>query len=106
MKGLLTFFFLLPSLVFAQTFTDSTRYAIPANGDTLDVPVNVSGLVNVTSSSFGLLTLCLDIRHQHIADLRIGLRAPNDSIIILADQKGGSDTAYANTCFQENAANG
>ena len=106
MKIFFTFFFLLPSLVFAQTFTNDTLYAIPVNGDTLSIPINVSGLPNATSSSFGLVTVCLDIRCTTVADLRVMLRAPNDSLIMLADQKGGDGGGYYGTCFEENAANG
>ncbi len=97
---------MLPSLLFAQTFTNDTIYAIPVNGDTLSIPINVSGLVNATSSSFGLLTVCLDIRFTNVQDLRVMLRAPNDSIIMLADEKGGSGGGYYGTCFEENASNG
>ena len=34
------------------------------------------------------------------------LRAPNDSLIMLADTKGGSGGGYDSTCFAENAPNG
>ncbi len=107
MKILFTFFLLLPSLLFAQTFTNDTLYTIPVNGDTLNIPINVSGLIDSTSSSFGLLSVCLDIRCTTVADLRVMLRgSPNDSIIMLADQKGGAGGGYYGTCFQENASNG
>ncbi len=107
MKILFTFFLLLPSLLFAQAFTNTNTYYIQPNGDTLNVPVNVSGLIDSTSSSFGLVTVCLDIRCTTVADLRVMLRAPNDSIIMLADQKGGDDGGgYYGTCFEENAVNG
>ncbi len=106
MKGLFTFFIFLPSLLFAQAFTNTNSYFIPTNGDTLSIPINVSGLTNTTSPSFGLVTVCLDIRFDNVADLRVMLRGPNDSIIMLADQKGGSGTGYDSTCFQENATKG
>ncbi len=106
MKGLFTFFLFLPSLIFAYAFTNDTLYTIPVNGDTLSIPVNVTGLVNATSSSFGLVTVCLDIRCTSVADLRVMLRAPNGSLIMLADQKGGDGGGYYGTCFEENAANG
>ncbi len=97
------FSFIVP----AQTFTNDSLYTIPVNGDTLSVPIYVSGLPNATSSSFGLVTVCLDIRCTTVADLRVMLRAPNDSIIMLADQKGGDDGGgYYGTCFEENAVNG
>ena len=106
MKGLFTFFLFLPSLLFAQAFTNTNQYYIPTNGDTLSIPINVSGLVNATSSSFGLVTVCLDIRCTTVADLRVMLRAPNDSLIMLADQKGGDGGGYYGTCFEENATSG
>ncbi len=106
MKKLFTFFLFLPSLLFAQVFTNDTLYTIPVNGDTLNIPINVSGLANSTSSSFGLLSACLDIRFTNVQDLRVMLRAPDNSIIMLADEQGGSGGGYYGTCFQENAANG
>ncbi len=107
MKRLFTFlFFLFPSLLFAQAFTNDTLYTIPVNGDTLSIPINVSGLPNATNSSFGLVSVCLDIRCTTVADLRVMLRAPNDSLIMLADQKGGDGGGYYGTCFEENATNG
>ena len=106
MKILFTFFFFFPSLLFAQSFTNDSLYTIPVNGDTLSIPINVSGLPNATSSSFGLVSVCLDIRCTTVADLRVMLRAPNDSLIMLADQKGGDGGGYYGTCFEENAADG
>ncbi len=106
MKRIFTFLFLLPSLLFAQAFTNDTLYSIPVNGDTLSIPITVSGLPNATSSSFGLITVCLDIRCTTVSDLRVMLRAPNDSLIMLADQKGGDGGGYYGTCFEENRANG
>ncbi len=106
MKILFTFFLMFPSLLFAQAFTNDSLYIIPTNGDTLNIPINVSLLPNTTSSSFGLMSVCLDIRFPNVEDLRVMLRAPNDSIIMLADQKGGSGNGYYGTCFEENAANG
>ena len=100
------YFLLLPSLLFAQTFTNATLYTIPVNGDTLNIPISVSGLPTATSSSFGLVIICLDIRCTTVADLRVMLRAPNDSIVMLADQKGGDGGGYYGTCFEENATNG
>jgi len=106
MKKLFTLLSLLPFSLTAQTFVNATWTAIPNNQTDLFIPVTVQGLPNTIDTSFGLSAVCMDIFHQHMADLKIRLQSPSGTTILLADQRGGSGTGYQNACFQENGSNG
>jgi subtilisin-like proprotein convertase family protein len=106
MKKLLLFLFLFPSLLLAQTFTNNTFTEVPADGSFIDIPITVSGLPTVANSTFGAVSVCLDISHTWVSDLQIYLVSPIGTTITLADQKGGWGQGYFGTCFQEDAANG
>lgn len=106
MKKLLLVLLLCPVLLSAQTFTNSTWTPIPNNDSDIYIPINVSGLPSSIDSSFGVVSVCLDITHTFVSQLVVKLQSPNGEIIVLADQKGGSGSGYLNTCFQENATHG
>src|SRR2546423_1424911 len=102
----LLFILLCPFLVKAQTFTNTIWTPIPNNNTEISIPITVSGLQPNADSSFGLVSVCLNITHTYVSDLIIKLQSPSGEIIVLSDQKGGNGSGYSNTCFQENASNG
>lgn len=106
MKKLFTFLCLMPSLLFAQTFTNSVPVAIPNNQTDLYIPVQVAGLVPAINQNFGITSACLMVNHSHVADLKLRLQSPNGTIVLLADQRGGNGSGYFGTCFAENGTNG
>src|SRR5436305_2057078 len=106
MKKTLLFLCCLPSLLFAQTFTNNTWTPVPANGNYIDIPINVSGLPTAINTSFGAVSVCLYITHTWVSDLQIYLVSTTGTTITLADQKGGAGQGYFGTCFQEDATGG
>ncbi len=106
MKKLFTLLSLLPATLFAQTFSESVQTAIPNTQSDLLIPITVSGLPTSIDASFGLATVCIDITHQHMSDLKVRLRSPQGTEVVLTDQRGGSGTGYHQVCFQEDATSG
>jgi len=90
----------------AQTFQAAFVGPIPDNNTEVTFPFIVSGLPGQIDMNFGLSQLCLDITHTYVADLRISLRAPDSSEILLANHVGGSGDNFTNTCIAENGTNG
>jgi subtilisin-like proprotein convertase family protein len=98
------FVFLCISTLQAQTFTGTGG---PITDD--NVPNNftkvVSGVVPaVMDTNYGLVTVCINITHTYDSDLRIQLKAPDGTLITLADGVGGGNDNFTNTCFNHTAA--
>ena len=90
----------------AQTFPGGTGN-ISDDGQVNDFTALVGGLSPaVLDSSFGVVTVCLDITHTYDSDLDIHLVAPDGTEINLASGLGGPGDNYTNTCFDQNAAQG
>jgi hypothetical protein len=108
MKKITVFFFLFSSVFLsAQTYTNSAGGAIPDNNTEVCFPLTISGLPSqINTTSFGLTKVCLNITHTWDSDLKIKLKAPDGTIILLANNNGGSGDNYTNTCFSPNGANG
>jgi subtilisin-like proprotein convertase family protein len=105
-KNLLFFFVFLYISVNAQTFTNSTGGSIPDNNTEVCFPVIVSGLpTQIDTNIFGLVKVCIDITHTWDSDLKIKLKAPDGTVILLADAGSDGDN-YTNTCFSANGADG
>jgi subtilisin-like proprotein convertase family protein len=105
MRLSLSFSLLLLSLQLnAQTFT-GTGGLIPDNAATsIDFSLPVSGLSPATlSSSFGLVSVCINITHSYVGDLEISLVSPGGTSVILASGVGGSGANFTNTCFSQTA---
>ena len=105
-KKLLIILFMCPLFSIGQTFTNATWTPIPETNADIVVPVLVNGLPSNTGTSFGLVSVCLNITHTYVAELVVKLQSPNGTIVLLSDQKGGSGEGYINTCFAENGVNG
>lgn len=108
MKHLPLFIYLLFAVkTTAQTFNSSPNGSIP------DYPapetcfdVTASGLPTAANSSFGITTVCVNITHTWVGDLRIKLKSPTGFEVILANAVGGSDDNFTNTCFRMDGGNG
>ena len=86
----------------AQTFS------LPAGGGIPDVTetcfqLTVSGLPAVADTSFGLARVNFNITHTYDSDLHIRLRAPNGTVVMLVDGRGGSGDNFTNTELRMNA---
>jgi subtilisin-like proprotein convertase family protein len=103
-----TFFFLSRSAN-AQKFYGQGGvihdYAEEYNRDVF--PIEVKGIKNNIDSSFGLIGVCINIRHTKVSDLKIQLMAPDGTTIWLSNRNGGDQGEdYQNTCFSNNAFTG
>lgn len=93
-----------PGISAAQTFTGAGA-AIPDDGNTLEIPLEVSGLGAVLdTSNFGLEQVCLTIEHTWLSDLDIRIVAPDGTTRLLVAGEGSDTDNYTNTCFNADAA--
>ena len=106
-KNLLFFFVFLYISVNAQTFTNSTGGSIPDNNTEVCFPLTISGLpTQINTTSFGLTKVCIDVTHTWDSDLKIRLKAPDGTVVLLASNNGSSGNDFTNTCFSANGSNG
>lgn len=102
-KIIYLFWFLIPGLVFSQTFT-GTGGSITDDGNANDFVLNVSGVTpSVMDTNYGLVSVCLNITHTWDSDLRIQLLSPDGTMFTLVDGAGGDNDNFTNTCFQHTA---
>src|SRR5688572_10611438 len=97
---------LVPFWVNSQTFVTSSGGAIPDNNTEVCFPIVVNGLPAQIDTSFGLISVCLDITHTYVADLRIMLKAPDNTTVLLMNHVGGGGDNFTSTCLAENGSNG
>lgn len=105
-KILLSIFLSTPILLFSQTFTNSTGGSIPDNNTEVCFPVSVTGLSSQIDTAFGLAQVCINLTHTWDGDLKIKLKAPDGSVIMLSSNNGGGGDNYTNTCFAMNGSAG
>jgi subtilisin-like proprotein convertase family protein len=99
----LLFFSFIFLNAYAQLFT-AVGAAIPDNGSIATCfPVSVSGVGNI-SGTYGLASVCLNIKHSWDADLELKLKAPDGTIVALSLNNGNGDDNYTNTCFTATAS--
>ncbi len=97
-KSLLILLVIFPSLLFAQTFVNYTGYAIPANGQTLVIPIAVSALPAAINGGFGIQKITLGISHPSDQELEVKLKSPDNTQILLFTSIGGQNsTDFRNT---------
>lgn len=77
---------------------------MPTDGSPIEFSINVSGLDDEINTSFGLESICLNATHTWIADLRIVLRAPDGTEVLIVDNIGGDLDSFVNTCLNANAS--
>jgi subtilisin-like proprotein convertase family protein len=83
----------------AQTFTHTTGGPIPDTNTEVCFPISVTGLPGAINSTFGLTHACVNITHTYDGDLKIRLKSPDGTVILLANNNGGSGNDFNNTCF-------
>lgn len=90
----------------SQSFITPSGGTIPDNNTMVCFPFTVTGLPAQIDSWFGLTSVCLDISHTYTADLKIFLRSPDNTIITLVSNTGGSGDNFTSTCLQEDGTSG
>lgn len=106
-KSILFFFVFLYISANAQTFTNFTGGSIPDNNTEVCFPLTISGLpTQINTSTFGLTKVCIDVTHTWDSDLKIRLKAPDGTVILLASNNGSAGDNFTNTCFAANGSNG
>lgn len=90
----------------AQVFGNNTGGAIPDNNTEVCFPVVVSGLQATINSSFGLKQCSFDITHTYDGDLKIKLKSPDGTVILLCGNHGGNGNNFNNTVLKEDATGG
>lgn len=103
---LLTAITLIPFLVSSQSFVSSFTGPIPDNNVETCFPILVSGLPSQIDTTFGLISVCLAITHTYVGDLKITLKAPDNTVIALATHIGGGGDDFTSTCLAEDGLNG
>lgn len=106
MKQLFTLFLVtISALVSAQTFTNYNAVALPTNGQTQIIPIQVSGLPGPANASFGVVQVRVGITHPSDQELEIKLKAPDNTIITLSTSVGGQNGQdYRNTRFRNDGS--
>jgi PKD repeat protein/subtilisin-like proprotein convertase family protein len=102
-KLLLSILVCTPFFVKAQTFTNTTGGPIPDNNTEVCYPVTVSGLPTMIDATFGLSQACINLNHTYDSDIKIRLKSPDGTVILLSGNNGGSGDNYTNSCFAMNA---
>jgi len=95
-----------PFVVSAQSFITAAGGPIPDNNTEVCYDIVVSGLPAVIDSSFGITLTCLDLTHTYDSDIKISLRSPDNSVVVLSNHNGGGGDNYSSTCFSENGVDG
>jgi subtilisin-like proprotein convertase family protein len=90
----------------AQTFMTVSGGPIPDNNTEVCFPIVVNGLPNQIDAFFGISLSCMDITHSYVGDLRITLKSPDNTTIILANHIGGGGDNFTSSCMAENGVDG
>lgn len=100
MKNFLLILSLIPLIGNGQTFNVNVNDTIPDNNTTICFPITVSGLPTQIDSTFGVISICINILHTYVGDLKIWLKSPDNSMILLAGNVGGGGDNFLGTCFR------
>jgi gliding motility-associated-like protein len=95
------------SNVSESMFTYTSGEAV-VTGNTVEAPLNVTGIVPGTITAASIISVCVDAEHLFPADFDIFLVAPSGQVLELSTDNGGFSTnpnTYPNTCFTPTAAN-
>ncbi|HEX8515269.1 MAG TPA: PKD domain-containing protein [Bacteroidia bacterium] len=107
MKKLLLSLLVFSSVILrSQTFTSTTGGSIPDNNTEVCFPLAVIGLPAVIDTLFGVSQVCVNLNHTWDGDLKIMLKAPDGTYVMLSNNNGGSGDNYTNSCFAMNGING
>ncbi len=90
-------------LSFAQVFTGYGG-SIKDNGSQNFYKQTVSGIAGSIDSKFGVMAVTVNIKHAYDGDLNIFLIAPNNIVIELSTNNGGSGKNFDNCLFNNNSS--
>lgn len=94
-------------LVFFSIYASSQTYSgsggsIPSNGTKAFFSIEIGAFGNAkVDTSFGVLSVCLNIMHSNDADVEAALLAPDGTEVTLTYANGGSGNNFTNTCFTD-----
>ncbi len=101
---LLVCFLFFSPFIYAQTFLSSTGGDIPDGASaptTYSIDVTGVGAIN---NSYGVASVCLDIKHSWVGDLEIFIQSPDGTTVPLSKQNGASGDNFTGTCFNGTAS--
>lgn len=81
----------------AQTYSWSGNSTIEAL-QTDTIPIEVSGLPDSITNSFGLSRICFGMSHSIKSNLVISLVSPDGQTVSLAENEGGASNLFSGTC--------
>lgn len=88
----------------AQAFSGDTGI-VSDDGMVNYFNLQVTGVVPATmDTSFGVVSLCINVSHTWDDDLVIWLKSPDNTLVELTSHNGGGDDNYFNTCFTMDAS--
>ncbi|MBA2407300.1 MAG: CotH kinase family protein [Chitinophagales bacterium] len=94
---------LLSSSLYAQTFAGDTG-VITDDGTINYFNLQVTDLnPSAIDTSFGIVSVCINISHTWADDLVIWLKSPDNTLVELASHNGGDGDNYENCCFNMDA---
>jgi subtilisin-like proprotein convertase family protein len=105
-KFLLISLICAPFVLSSQTYTTTVGGAIPDNNTEVCFPLNVGGLPVQIDTLFGVTQACVNLTHTWDGDLKVKLKAPDGTYVMLSNNNGGSGDNYTNSCFAMNGVNG
>lgn len=97
------------STIDSITFESYDNYALGASNHPVANPYNsVIGINSITPGTIAnatqdIISVCMDISTDFDADLQIFLRSPNNQLLMLSTNNGGSGDNYTQTCFSPSA---
>ncbi|MBI5917309.1 MAG: proprotein convertase P-domain-containing protein [Bacteroidetes bacterium] len=75
----------------------------PANPYSSIIQVNSINPATITNVMQDIVSVCLDFQTDFDADIQIFLRSPNNQLLMLSTNNGGSGDNYTQTCFSPTA---
>lgn len=103
------FIFLMPTFSNAQIFSEKGGKITDYQGNFFRnfFPIKIDGLPSTIDCSFGLESVCVEVNHARVSDLKISLMSPDATEVWLTNRNGGEDGRnYWGTCFRNNGFNG
>lgn len=85
----------------AQTFSGGVG-SIP-DTSTVTFAAMVSGLPSSIDGVFGIESICFSLTHGYMGDLRLSLRSPDGTEVILSEGTGGGGSGFSNTCLEDDS---
>jgi subtilisin-like proprotein convertase family protein len=86
------------------SITNSTDYAIPDGAGNVSSPIAVSNVFPASIGASTIVSVCINITHTWLSDLKVDLIAPTGAVFVLSNGNGGGGDNYTNTCFSTTAA--